>query len=105
VGGQGRRRAAAGKTKIAPELLPKMLGATHDQEAIAHWNTNPDRHEMRAKAKQIKAKKDWNKDKDKSPWCDGDGAPDWFSLAFPSRALGRFRASAPNDLIQSPPQV
>jgi hypothetical protein len=66
-----------GKTKIPPELLPKMLGATHDQEAITHWNSNPDRHQMRAKAKEIKAKKDWNKDKDKSPWGEDGAAPEW----------------------------
>ena len=68
--------APPGQTKIPPVLLPKMLGATHDQEAITHWNKNPDRHKLREKAKQIKGKKDWNKEKDKSPW--GDGAPNWF---------------------------
>jgi hypothetical protein len=68
-----------GQTKIPPPLLAKMLGATHDKEAIGHWNKNPDRHQLRAKAKEIKAKKDWNKDKDKSLWGDGGGVPDWLS--------------------------
>lgn len=66
-----------GQTKIPPALLPKMLGATHDQEAIDHWNKNPDRHKLREKAKQIKGQKDWKKEKDKSPWGEGD-APTWF---------------------------
>jgi hypothetical protein len=68
--------APPGQTKIPEPVLPKILGAAHDKEAIDHWNQNPKRHEYRAKAKNIKEAKDWKKDKDKSIWGDG-GVPDW----------------------------
>ncbi len=62
-----------GQTKIPAKDLTKILGDNHDQEAIEHWNKNPDRHQLREKAKKSKEKKE----KDQGPWGDDGGAPSW----------------------------